>query len=308
MTNSVQGFIRTTVWLVSVTVFMLLGWMFFSGVIRTGIEAFSGDFQINPAISNGVILIILFIVSSIVASIIAAMFYILPEWERVVVLRMGKFSSVKGPGAFIIWPFIYSAESAVDMRVITYEIPSTTTLTKDNVPVGVEAVVELKVENAMLATLKVANYQKTVVFAAIEALKTIIGSYELRDLLAERDAIGKTLREDIDEEVERFGVDIPAVRITDINTPQELIEELAVIARAERGAKAKQINSEAELQVAKDLAEAARLLNNQPGALQLRHMQVLLDISKEEGNTIIIYPDNSPDARTIAAAAAGNQT
>jgi len=243
-----------------------------------------------------------------IANTLATMFYVLPEWERLILLRLGKSVGSKGPGLFIVPPFLYSVASIIDVRITTYEVKATKTLTKDNIPVDVTAAVELEVEDPEKATIDVRDYWKTTEWASMEALKNTIGSNDLRLLLSETEKIASSLKAEIDEAAKDYGVNVRAVRITDVGAPPSLIEELAVIARAERSAKAKQIQADAEIAVATSLSEASRTLEAQAGSLQLRQIQALLEMSKEESAMIIVYPMDSIGGQQIASAAAGTQS
>lgn len=242
------------------------------------------------------------------ANVFAKMFFVIPEWQRIVLLRLGKSVGARGPGLIVVPPFIYSTARTIDVRITTYEVKATKTLTKDNIPIDVTAAVELEVEDPEKAAIDVQNYWKTTEWASMEALKSTIGGNDLRPLLSETDRIAADLKKIIDTAAVDYGVNVRAVRITDVGTPISLIEELAVIARAERAAKAKKIQAEAEEAVARSLEKASKLLARQPNAMELRQIQALLDISKEESSMIIVYPMNSMMGSQIAAAAAGNQT
>ncbi|MCD4702129.1 MAG: hypothetical protein K8S24_09775, partial [Candidatus Aegiribacteria sp.] len=242
------------------------------------------------------------------ANVFAKMFFVIPQWQRIVLLRLGKSVGARGPGVIIVPPFIYSTARTIDIRITTYEVKATKTLTKDNIPIDVTAAIELEVENPEKAAIDVQNYWKTTEWASMEALKSTIGGNDLRPLLSETDRIASDLKKIIDAAAVDFGVNVRAVRITDVGTPTSLIEELAVIARAERAAKAKKIQAEAEKAVATSLKEASELLALQPNAMELRQIQALLDISKEESSMVIIYPMNSLMGQQIATATAGNMT
>ncbi len=242
-----------------------------------------------------------------VANLLAKMIHVLPQWQRMVLLRLGKSVGVRGPGFFLIPPFIYSVARIVDIRITTYEVKATKTLTKDNIPIDVTAAVELEVENPEKAVIDVQNYWKTTEWVSMEALKSTIGANDLRPLLSDTDRIAEELKAIIDRAASDYGVNVRAVRITDVGTPQSLVEELAVIARAERSAKAKVIQAKAELTVAESLSVASRMLSDQPNAMELRQIQALLDISKEEGSMVIVYPTKMGMGEQIAAATAGNQ-
>jgi regulator of protease activity HflC (stomatin/prohibitin superfamily) len=243
-----------------------------------------------------------------IANVLAKMFYILPQWERLVLLRLGKSAGVRGPGLFIIPPFIYSVASILDVRITTYEVKATKTLTRDNIPIDVTAAVELEVENPEKAAVAVRDYWKTTEWASMEALKSTIGSNDLRPLLSETERIASALKAEIDTAANDYGINVRAVRITDVGTPPTLVEELAVIARAERSAKAMRIQADAEKIMAKSLADASSTLASQPDAMTLRQIQALLDISKEESAMVIVYPMADTMGKQIAAASAGSQT
>ncbi len=293
--NSVQNFLRG---LVRLVIFTPL-WVFIA----------LPKFEVSRFIFGGEIVKgILFTIAIFwFANLFAKMIYVLPQWQRMVLLRLGKSVGVRGPGFFLIPPFIYSVARIVDIRIRTYEVKATKTLTKDNIPIDVTAAVELEVENPEKAVIDVQNYWKTTEWVSMEALKSTIGGNDLRPLLSETDRIANELKSGIDIAAADYGVNVRAVRITDVGTPPSLIEELAVIARAERSAKAKVIQAKAELVVAQSLSEAAILMADQPNSMELRQIQALLDISKEEGSMVIVYPAKFGMGEQIAAATAGNQ-
>jgi regulator of protease activity HflC (stomatin/prohibitin superfamily) len=243
------------------------------------------------------------LVSAWVALILARMFFILPEWQQLVLLRLGKFESVRGAGFFIIPPFIYSVASIVDNRIETTQVEATATLTKDNVPTKVTAAIEFRVEDPQKAVIDVLDYRSSVIWLSTEALKNTIGSMDLRGILSEREKIANSLKQQIDEGAKVYGVDVRAVRITDIDTPPSLVEELAVIARARRAAEAKRIQAEAEVQVAEQIALASQKLTKQKYGMALRQLQAINEMSKEESSVIIIYPYEDPKGAEIAHAA-----
>ena len=295
--NPVQAFIRNFIRLVIfVPLWLLFGLGFFLRAFR------------DAATSQIVYGVIISIVLLWLANIIAGMFYILPQWERLVLLRLGKSVGARGPGLFIIPPFIYSVARILDVRIQTYEVKATKTLTKDNIPIDVTAAIELEVENPEKAAIAVQDYWKTTEWASMEALKSTIGGNDLRHLLSETERVATDLKKIIDGAASDYGVNVRAVRITDVGTPPALVEELAVIARAERSAKAKQIQADAEISVANALAEASKALSESEGSLELRQIQALLDISKEESAMVIVYPMDSVMGGQIAAASAGTQT
>ncbi len=295
MRNSVQNFMRG---LIRLVIFAPL-WMLFVLPYFT-VSRFKFD---GSVLWIGLLTIAIFWV----ANLFAKMVHVLPQWQRMVLLRLGKSVGARGPGFFLIPPFIYSIARIVDIRITTYEVKATKTLTKDNIPIDVTAAVELEVENPEKAVIDVQNYWKTTEWVSMEALKSTIGANDLRPLLSDTDRIADELKAIIDRAASDFGVNVRAVRITDVGTPHSLVEELAVIARAERSAKAKVIQAKAELTVAESLAVASRMLADQPNAMELRQIQALLDISKEESSMVIVYPAKIGMGEQIAAATAGNQ-
>ena len=303
--RTVQGFIRNAIrWGVFIPLWLLFAWSDFQSAWLTLI-GYAVDVS-GPMVHLFVGLIKTGVIFWI-ANTLAVMFYVLPEWERLVLLRLGKSVGVKGPGLFIVPPFLYSVARIIDVRITTYEVKATKTLTKDNIPVDVTAAVEIEVENPEKAAIDVRDYWKTTEWVSMEALKSTIGSNDLGHLLSETKEIAAALKALIDEAAMDYGVNVRAVRITDVGAPPSLIEELAVIARAERSAKAKQIQADAEIAVATALAEASRTLETQAGAVELRQIQALLEMSKEESAMIIIYPMDSIGGQQIANAAAGTQ-
>ena len=302
--NPVQSFIRNVVrWGIALPLLYLMVWPIFRGAARN-LEAVLNNPPDPGKVAMGIILALFILWFS---NTIAKMFHILPEWERLVLLRMGKSVGTRGPGFFLIPPFIYSIARIIDIRITTYEVKATRTLTKDNVPIDVIAAVELEIENPEKAAIAVKDYWKTTEWASMEALKSSIGKNDLRPLLSDTETIAASVKLAIDADAKDFGVNVRAVRLTDISAPQSLIEELAVIARAERSSKAKQIQAEAEVAVALQLAEASRTLDSQRGTMELRQIQALLEISKEESSTIIIYPMDSFAGQGIASATAGTK-
>jgi regulator of protease activity HflC (stomatin/prohibitin superfamily) len=303
--NPVQRFIRNAVrWGIAIPLWLLLA--------RPDFQAAWAELM-DPAMAVGVWAVRLFVgllktgVIFWVANTAAGMFYVLPQWERLVLLRLGKSVGARGPGFFVVPPFLYSVARIVDVRITTYEVKATKTLTRDNIPIDVTAAVELEVEDPEKAAIAVRDYWKTTEWASMEALKSTIGGNDLRPLLSETERIAMELKAEIDTAAKDYGVNVRAVRITDVGTPPALVEELAVIARAERSARAKQIQADAEMAVATALAEATRALAAQPGAMDLRQIQALLDISKEESAMVIVYPLTGLMGQQIAAAAAGAQ-
>jgi len=304
VSNPVQSFVRNFVrWGIAIPLWYFIVWPIFIGS-APNLEAALNNPPEPGQVGLGIFLTLLILWFS---NTIAKMFNIIPQWERLVLLRLGRSVGARGPGFFIVPPFIYSIARIIDIRISTYEVKATRTLTSDNIPIDVIAAVELEIEDPEKAAIAVKDYWKTTEWASMEALKSSIGKNDLRPLLSDTETIAISVKKDIDAAAADYGVNVRAVRITDISAPPSLIEELAVIARAERSAKAKLIEAEAEKAVAQQLQEAAHTLGGQPGTMELRQIQALLEISKEESATIIIYPMDSFTGQRIASAAAGTQ-
>ena len=303
--NPVQFFIRNVVrWGLIIPLWFLLAWPSFQVNIIGQLNAGVGIGALAGQLAWGIVITIAIIWF---ACVMARMFHIMPQWERLVLLRLGRSVGTRGPGFFVIPPFLYSVAQIIDVRISTYEVKATKTLTMDNIPVDVTAAVEMEVEDPEKAAINVKDYWKTTEWSSMEALKSTIGSNDLRLLLSETENIAKALKQQIDLEAKDYGVNVRAVRITDVAAPPSLIEELAVIARAERAAKAKKIQAEAEVKVAESLVKATKALESQSGTFELRQIQALLEMSKEESSMIIIYPMDSLSGGQIANATAGAQ-
>ncbi len=295
--NNVQRVLRTLIWLGLFTVL---------GIITVIVSLLSS--AVHPWLGLGS-LVMGGLASLIVPGMISSSLYIIPEFQRLVVLKLGKFVGVKGPGQLWVLPyppFYESVAAIIDTRVRTRVITAAQTLTADNVPVGVEAVIFWRVEDPKSAALKVANYAEAVFQAANSALKDTIGTLELSDLLGEREKVSQRLKEIIDQAAAAFGVDVSSVEITDVHVPSDLIQELSVLAQSRRAAQAKIAEAEAEKAIAQKLQEASLLMDAR--ALEMYRLNVLERIGREEGSQIVVYGMGSGDDRMatdIASAAAG---
>ncbi len=302
--NNVQRVQRALVWF---GIFFLIGTL---TVILAGAVGF-----LLPDIGT-VIGGVIFVVGGLLALIVPGMFssslYIVSEYERVIVLKLGKFMGVRGPGRFWVIPyppFNESVTAQIDLRIQTRVITAAETLTDDNVPVGCEAVIFWRVEDPQKAALSVANYQEAVFQAANSALKDTIGMLELSELLGARDKVSGRLKEIIDSAASSFGVDVTSVEITDVRVPNDLIQELSVLAQSRRSAQAKIAEADAEKAIAQKFNEAAALMSDR--AMEIYRLSVLERIGREEGSQIVIYGlgGNSPAMdHSLAATVAGSRT
>ncbi|MEN6324702.1 MAG: slipin family protein [Syntrophomonas sp.] len=213
------------------------------------------------------------------------------QWERVVVLRLGKFKQMAGPGLFFIIPIIDETPIWIDMRVRTTFFAAEKTLTKDNVPVNVDAVMFWIVDDPMKAALEVEEYQKAVFWAAQTTLRDMIGKTELYAMLAGREHIDEELKIMIDKRTESWGVSVRSVEIRDVMIPDELQDAMSREAQAERERRARVILGTAELEIAGKFAEAAKMYHNNPEAFSLRAMNILYEGIKEK-SSLVIVPSN----------------
>ncbi|MCA1899175.1 MAG: slipin family protein [Chloroflexi bacterium] len=220
------------------------------------------------------------------------------QWEKVIVLRLGKFKGLKGPGMFWIIPIVDAAPAWIDHRVMVTPFAAQKTLTKDTVPVDVDAVLFWVVWDAEKAALEVEDYRAAVDWAAQTALRDIIGKKMLADILVGRSAIDKELQAVIDERTTPWGVTVQSVEIRDIVIPQDLEDAMSRQAQAERERQARVILGESEKQIADSFAEASQAYVNNPTALHLRAMNMLFEGLKEKG-ALVIVPSSAIDTMNL---------
>jgi len=225
----------------------------------------------------------------IVGFILASSIKILNEYERAVVFRLGKFTSVRGPGLIILIPILEKMER-LDLRLVTLDVPSQDIITKDNVTLRVNAVVYFKVSTPELAIISVENYYTATAQFAQTTLRSVIGQYELDEILAQRDVINHRLQEILDETTEPWGVKVNNVELKAIDLPEDMQRVIAKQAEAERERRAKIISAEGELVSSKKITEAAAVLSTQPNAIILRWLDTMREISVNSKNTATFLP------------------
>lgn len=209
------------------------------------------------------------------------------EYERAIVFRLGRFSSIKGPGLYWIIPFI-DWQRTVDNRTRTVDLEQQETITKDNVTIKVNAVLWYKVKDTSKAILQVANYDRAVYQFAVTSLRNIIGQHILDEVLKERAQINETMKKMVDEATEPWGIEIEMVEMKDVEIPESLQRAMAREAEAIREKRARIIKAEAELEASEKLSQSAKQINDNPIALELRRMQMLSEIGVENNTTTII--------------------
>jgi len=232
-----------------------------------------------PVVVSIVVLILLIV-------ILRASIRILREYERGVLFRFGRLRGTKGPGIFMIIPFI-DRMIKVDLRTVTLDVPPQDVITRDNVPVKVNAVAYFRVMDPEKAIVEIENYKLGTSQIAQTTLRSILGQAELDDLLSRREKINKELQVIIDEQTDPWGVKVSIVEIKDVELPQTIQRAFAKQAEAERERRAKIINSEGEFQASEKLAQAAKVLTEFPASIQLRFLQTLREIATEQNSTIV---------------------
>ncbi len=223
----------------------------------------------------------------IVVIFIASAVKIVQEYERGVIFRLGRLTGARGPGLFFIIP-ILEAMIKVDLRTVTLDVPSQEAITKDNVPVKVNAVVYFRIMNPENAIVQVENYLAATSLIAQTTLRSVLGQSELDELLAERDRINLKLQKIIDEQTDPWGVKVTNVEVKDVELPDTMKRAMAAQAQAERERRAKIINAEGEYQAAQRLSEAAAIMEEHPAAIQLRFLQTVASISSDKSSTVVI--------------------
>jgi regulator of protease activity HflC (stomatin/prohibitin superfamily) len=236
----------------------------------------------------------LFILTILIASSIK----IADQWEKAVLLRMGKYIGLKGPGIFFILPILDSVIDYIDQRVRVSDFKADQTLTKDTVPVNVVAALYWTVWDVEKAALEVQDYMTSVQYIAQTGLRDIIGKHELADLLQDRDKIAEDLQKLLDENTNPWGITCLTVGIKDITIPQGLSDAMSKQAQAERERKARVILGTAETEIAEKFAKASESYMNNPVALQLRAMNLIGEGLKERGSMIIV-PSSALDAMNL---------
>ena len=211
---------------------------------------------------------------------------ILKEYERGVVFRLGRIIPVKGPGLVIIWPIIDKLVK-VSLRIVTMDVPSQDIITKDNITVKVNAVVYFRVMDPISAITAVEDYFFATSQIAQTTLRSILGQSQLDDLLINREQLNAELQKVIDFQTEPWGIKVTAVEVKNVDLPEEMQRAIAKQAEAERERRAKIIHAEGEFQASQKLADAAKIIATENGALQLRFLQTLTEIATEKNSTII---------------------
>jgi len=210
------------------------------------------------------------------------------QWEKVAVLRLGRYVGLLGPGLFHIFPIVETLSPYVDQRVRVTSVSAESTLTRDTVPVNVDAIVFWLVWNAEKSILEVENFNDAITLSAQTALRESIGRHELAQMITERETLGRELQRILDEKTNPWGITVQSVEIRDVKIPQALEDAMSRQAQAERERQARNILGQAETEISDKFAQAAATYQNNPTALHLRAMNMLYEAIKERGSMVIV--------------------
>ena len=235
------------------------------------------------AVWAGVVIFIILVIVLLLAAL-----KVVAQYERGVILRLGRFVGIREPGLRVIIPFI-DRMWKVDTRIVTMDVPAQEVITRDNVTIKVDAVVYLRVINADSAVLKVADYVRATSLISQTTLRSVLGQSELDEILSHRDKLNARLQQIVDEQTDPWGVKVSVVEIKDVQLPEPMQRAMAAQAEAERDRRAKVVHADGEFQASQKLVEAAAILAQQPAALQLRYLGTLKEIATERTN-MVIFP------------------
>jgi regulator of protease activity HflC (stomatin/prohibitin superfamily) len=243
---------------------------------------------LTPIIGFIVIVVALFLLSGI---------RVLREWERMPILRLGRYVGMRGPGLIYLVPLIDRAPMKISTRIDTIQFRTESTLTKDNVPVNVDSVLYMKPVDLEKAVLQVENYYQATQLASQTTLREVIGKVSLNELLAEREKVGAHLREIIDEKTEAWGIKATAVEVRDVIIPSNLQDAMSRQAQAERERIARVTLATAEFEASAKMIEAAKMYESSEQGLRLRWMNIIYELGQQAGtNTIMLIPSSMPEA------------
>jgi regulator of protease activity HflC (stomatin/prohibitin superfamily) len=246
------------------------------------VAALAGGLSGNPSLAIGIGLVWLFL--DIVAS---SAIRLAAQWEKAVVFRLGKFHAMKGPGLFGVIPLIDQLRM-VDTRVLTVNIPQQQVITRDNVPVTIDGVLFFRVDNAAEAIIMVQDYRYMITQYSQTSLRDVIGQLTLDQLLTEREQIAKSIEAHVEKDTKGWGLEVTAVRIQDIDMPEELKKMMSRQASAEREKRATITKAEGDKEAAVNLALAAKTMAASPGAMQLRTLQTIDGLGPTASNTVVL--------------------
>jgi len=242
------------------------------------------DIPVESIAKLGTWVVVLFILAVVV---LPQALRILREYERGVIFRLGKLLGAKGPGVIFLIPIV-DRMVKMDLRVVTIDVARQEIMTKDNVPVTVDAVVYFRVINPMDAVVKVENFWKATSLIAQTTLRSVLGQASLDDLLSQRDIINQKLQEIIDKQTEPWGIKVTSVEVKEVSLPDSMKRAMAKQAEAERERRAKVVNAQGEFEAAEKMVQAAQMIAKEPLALQLRYLQTMREMASEHNTTTFL--------------------
>jgi regulator of protease activity HflC (stomatin/prohibitin superfamily) len=230
--------------------------------------------------------VVYLVILLIVALFLSSAIRILREYQRGVVFTLGRFSGIKGPGLFILIPFVQQMVK-VDLRVVVHNVPPQDVISRDNVSVKVNAVLYYRVVDPERVIIKVEDFTAATSQLAQTTLRSVLGKHDLDEMLTERDKLNADIQEILDQQTDAWGIKVTNIEIKDIDLNENMVRAIAKQAEAERLRRAKVINAEGEQQAAEKLVEAGRMLAREPQAMQLRYFAALHDIAGERSSTVV---------------------
>lgn len=248
--------------------------------LTAGVAALAAS--VNPIWGIGVA-----IAGFLFSFLLAASIKVANQWERGIVLRLGEFQSIRGPGLFFVIPVVDRVR-VVDTRVLAQDIPRQEAITRDNVPVAINGALFFRVENVELAVMKIQDFTYAISLLAMTALRDVVGGMTLDELLSERERIGKKVQENVEAESKQWGLDVTGIRLQDIDMPEDLKKIMSRQASAEREKRATITKAEGDKLAADNLAAAAMTMAASPGAMQLRTLQTIDGLGPTASNTVIL--------------------
>ena len=258
------------------------------GVNRVGLALLAGSTFIGVLLTWATNKPVLLIIAVLIGLYLLFSIRVADQWERIAVLRFGRFTGLRGPGMFQIIPIVDTVCRTVDQRVRTSSVSAESTLTRDTVPVNVDAIVFWLVWNAEKAILEVQDFQEAIMMSAQTALRESIGRHQLHQMVAERELLGRELQRILDEKTTAWGITVQSVEIRDVQIPPALQDAMSREAQAERERRARTILATAETEIAQKFNEAALSYQDNPTAMQLRAMNMLYEAIKEKGSMVIV--------------------
>ncbi len=225
------------------------------------------------------------------------------EWQRKVVLRLGRFTGVRGPGIFFLLPFAEQTPYTIDLRTVTSSFTAEQTLTKDNVPVNVDTIVFWRVIDPAKAVLQVQNYTAAVLGSAQTSLRDVIGKSDLAQVLSQRQDLDTAMTDSLDAQTEPWGIKVLSVQMRDIKIPDMLQEAMSRVAQADRERQARLVLGDSEVQIAQRFADAGHIYDTNPMGLHLRGMNMLYEVMKGGNSSTVIVPSSAVESMTFGSMA-----